>query len=369
MNTEQLVALVNELVEDDENFKIQPALATVSQALANLAANPQDPAHQTAVASAMEELANASDLEYVPATLQRMEEIGAKPYFTSAMVARLRQSMEDNPMTPAIVQTEAAQLVQERAEFLNHLLNLQAALSTLGFQEDELKVGEAEIGFQLPRSLFRNELEGFAKELHELRLIIRAFSEAAGNTGERIQLRQISTSDPLIYVLLGYLTISKIGGAVKWCLDQWKTLEEIRGLRASTANLKGVPAAQKMAEQFDEIIEQTVTTRIREEAERLSSEANADASRENELANHLAKALEGLLARIERGMKVDIRVLPPSTEGETVDKSVADEFDRLEELRDELVFPVLGNDPPILKLTKQPEPPRGSGGKRKPDPS
>lgn len=356
MNTEQLVALVRELLEDEENFQIQAKLEAVADALVNLVSNPQDSEHQTAVASALEQLQEASDLEYIPATIERMDEVGARPYFTPAMVARLRQSVEENPMTPAVVQAEATSLVQERANFLGNLSNLQDGLCALGFEEDELRAGEAEIGFQLPRALFRNELEGFAKELHELRLIIRAFSEAAGNTGERIELRQISTTDPLIYVLLGYLTISKIGAAVKWCLDQWKTLEEIRNLRDNTAKLDAIPAVKSMVQGFDEIIAHTVESRIREEAHRLAVESKADSSRKNELTNHLVKAIEGLLARIERGMKVDIRFLPPpDADGNAENKKQAAQYERLEQIRDELVFPELGENAPILKLPKQPE--------------
>lgn len=222
------------------------------------------------------------------------------------------------------------------------------------------------VGFQIPRNIFDNELEGFSRELHELRLIVRAFSEAAGNPGERIELRQISTSDPLIYLMLGYLTICKIGASVKWCLDQWKTLEEVRNLRANTANLAGVPQAKALAEQFDSIIDQTLQTRIRERADALAAEATSDEGRRHELGNHLAKALEGLLARIERGMKIDIRVLPPSEpeEGEDPHPAQAD-YERLQEIRDELVFPELASTEPILHLTKQPEVPEGSGRRRR----
>jgi hypothetical protein len=267
--------------------------------------------------------------------------------------------MEDNPMMPAVVHAESNTLQDQRDDYLLHLRQIEAALDALGFEESDLEEGEAEIGFQIPRSLFDNELGGFSRELHELRLIIRAFSEISGNAGERIVIRQISTTDPLIYLMLGYLTITKIGNAVKWCLDQWKTLEDIRSLRASTANLKGVPAAQDMVSQFDHIIDQTIETRLRAEAKRLASEAKADASRENELANHLAKALEGLLARIERGMKVDIRVLPPpDSEDGAEDADVVTAFENLEAIRDDLVFPAVGNTEPILKISKQPEPQR-----------
>lgn len=356
MNTEQLLRLAREIVEDEDRLKLHQKLTELVQALNNFASNPSAAPHQTEVSNKLKQLSkslNELQATYSPPIMKRMESIGALPYFTSAMVARLRQSMDDNPMTPAVVQQEAQQLLKERAEFVTNLRNLETVLEALGFEEDELKEGEAEIGFQIPRYIFDNELDGFSKELHELRLIIRAFSEAAGNAGERIELRQISTSDPLVFVLLGYATIKLIGGGVKWCLDQWKTLEEIRNLRTTTANLKGVPTAQTLAEQFDAIIQQTIETNVRQEAERLAAEAGADGPRQNELANHLSKALEGLLARIERGMTVEIRFLPPPSTAEEGEDASA-QFEELKVIQQQLVFPA-PTEEPLLKLTKQPE--------------
>jgi hypothetical protein len=366
MNTEQLLSLVAELTGDEKNFELQEKLGALVNAFNNLASNPQAPSHQTDVAEGLKKLGQAlTRLErtYPPATLARMEQIGARPYFTSAMIRRLRQSMDDNPMMPAVVQTDAQQLLDERAAFIAHLNQLEAAMEALGFEETELEEGEAEVGFQIPRTIFENELEGFSRELHELRLIIRAFSEVAGNAGERIELRQISTTDPLLYVALGYVTVKYVGQGVAWCLDRWKTLEEIRNLRANTANLKDVPAAQGMAKQWDEIIKQTVEMSVRQEAERLAAEAKVPAARQHEVANHMAVALEGLLARIERGMTVDIRFIePPQKEGEEADPEEAAQFEALAAIQKELVFPQIGDSPPLLRLPKQPE--KGRGGRR-----
>jgi hypothetical protein len=141
---------------------------------------------------------------------------------------------------------------------------------------------------------------------------------------------------------------------VSWCLEQWKKLEDIRHLRTNTAKLKDVPAAQEMAAKFDEVIEQTIQLSIRQEAERLATAANTSEARQNELTNHLVMALQGLLARIERGLTVDIRFLAPPQEGEG-DEELAIQMDELCEIRQQLVFPPIGDSPPLLSLTKQPE--------------
>jgi hypothetical protein len=361
MNTEQLLGLVRRLVQDDQRLALQQKLTEAAQSFANLASNPQAQQHQTEVSDKLKQLEQAlSKLEtsYSPAFRIRLEIIGALPYFSTAMTARLRQSMNDNPMSPAVVNQEAQKLVAERQNYLNNLTNLRGSLDALGFELDELQPGQAEVGFQIPRAIFDNDLDGFARELHELRLIIRAFSEAAGNTGESIELRQISTTDPLVFVMLGYGTVKLLGQGASWCLDQWKKLEEIRNIRATTANLKGVPDAKSLAERFDTLIQETLEANVRKEAERLASESGSPGPRQNELANHLGMALQGMLARIERGMTVEIRFLPPAkaTEGEadTAADGPAADFEELKKLQQQLVFPAPA-DEPLLKLPKQPE--------------
>jgi hypothetical protein len=259
-------------------------------------------------------------------------------------------------MTPAVAQQETQKLLEERTAFLENLNALKQALQKLGFEEDGLEPGEAEIGFQIPRDMFDNELEGFSRELHELRLIIRAFSEAAGNAGERIELRQISTTDPLVFVVLGACTIRYIGKGLSWCLDQWKKIEEIRQARATTASLKNVPNAKSLVEQFDTIIKNTMETNIRKEAQRLASQAKVSEARQNELANHLDKALEGLLARVERGMTVEIRFLPPvvAAEGDDGAAEPPADYQELRILQQQLVFPAPAKEP-LLRIAKQPE--------------
>jgi hypothetical protein len=372
MNTEQLLGLVRRLLQEEQRLTIQQKLAETAQAFANLAGNPQHQPNQTELANKLKLLEQTLDkleASYSPGFRTRMEAIGALPYFTSAITARLRQSMSDNPMSPAVVNQDAQTLLSERQNYINNLNNLSGSLQAFGFELNELEPGQAEVGFQIPRIIFDNDLEGFSKELHELRLMIRAFSEAAGNAGEQIELRQISTSDPLIFLLLGYHTVKLIGSGAKWCLDQWKTLEDIRNLRASTANLK-IPAAQNLAEQYDALINETVQANVRQEAERLAGESGADKARQNELSTHLEMALHGMLERIERGMTVELRFLPPTkpAEGEATEatETAAADFDELTKLQQQLVFPA-ASDKPLLTLTKQPEE-AGQKGKGKPNP-
>jgi hypothetical protein len=75
------------------------------------------------------------------------------------------------------------------------------------------------------------------KELSEIKFIIRAFSELALGTSEKIEVRQISTTDPQFFLHVDVATVIMIGAAAKWAIDRWKDIEDIRKVRAETRKL------------------------------------------------------------------------------------------------------------------------------------
>ena len=362
MNTDQLYNLVRELVDDEDRLTLTERLNALEEALGALTSNPHDDDNQATVARAISELSEVmADLEasYLPATMERLTDIGVRPYFTHAMVDRIRQSMADNPMTPTIAHQEVEALLAERNEKLETLRSLYLGLPLLALDSEEGELPEAQLGFRIPRAIFKNELEGFSRELHQIQLIIRAFSEAAGNTGESVEIRQISTTDPLVYVAAAFATVKLFGGAVKWCLDQWKTLEEIRHVRAQTAALQGAPTANAIVEMFDKVLQETLDNAVKGEAQRLATGLDGDAGRRNEVKTHLEKALMALLSRMERGLTVEIRLIAPPEPNDQTDDAANEEaikaFDELAQIQQQLVFPKSAGAP-VLRLSAVPDP-------------
>ena len=176
MNTEQLLALVRSLNQLEGKQQWQQQLTELVASMSNLASNPAETTYQTDVSDRLKSLGNSlAELEaqFSPAYVKRLEELGAIPFFSTAMTKRLRQALAENSVTPAVVRQEAQELLTQRTQFIGQIQALESSLASLGFEEDDLAPGEAEIGFQIPRMLFENELGGFARELQELRFIIR----------------------------------------------------------------------------------------------------------------------------------------------------------------------------------------------------
>lgn len=79
-------------------------------------------------------------------------------------------------------------------------------------------MGEAEVSFLMPRSIFDNSFEGLIDELEELKFIVRTFSEISTGGIEEVTVGQISTSDPLFSLGMNPETVLLLGAAVSWAL-------------------------------------------------------------------------------------------------------------------------------------------------------
>jgi hypothetical protein len=219
-----------------------------------------------------------------------------------------------------------------------------------------------EIGFLIPRDLFDGILDQLIKELGVINRIIRAFSEVTIGGAQPIEVRQISTSDPVFFLCLNPITIAALAAAVAWALDQWKKVEEIRKLRSETKKNTSFNE-EEIREFFDSKIDKTIKKAIEEKVSEILPEPKRATGRIHEQRTDLAWALESILARVERGMRVEVRLLPPEAppaeaEGEAAEKARA--FQSLNETVPQLVFPPA--DPsPVLELPP-PEPNRA--GKR-----
>ena len=358
MDASRLLALANELLRQDKQYEIQPLLEGVAASIQNLSNSPQQSEMQVAVADSVASLKGTLEsLAHIqtPADLKALQELHAQQYFTRYLVEAIEESVAENGMTPAVAEKFARSLVEERQEFLDYLENIANGLSALGFEPTKLEEGEAEVGFQLPRALFNNELSGLIDELRAVQRMVRTFSEVATGSAEPIEVRQISTSDPTFWLLLGYGTAHLIGRVTTWALDRWKTVEEIRNLREQTRK-SGVFTKDEIEGMFDKKIKETVDQAIADETEQLIAGSGADPGRKNELRTAVKWALEALLGRIERGMTIEIRYLPPPAANEEVLEGNEESVSAQQEMArivSQLVFPAPSSHP-VLKLPKLP---------------
>ena len=358
MDTGRLVAVIDRLIAEDEKLSIQTHLQGVLTSLANLASNPADPSTQLNAKTAFDVLKEAvSHLSYEndPTFGTYVHALKGTKFFSLSLLTEVLQAMADNSMTPAVARDLVQTLFSERQAFLEFLRTFNVAARGLSISADEIHEGESQIGFRIPREIFGNELKGWTAELNELRSIIRPFSELATGGAEPIQIGEISTTDPIIFLLLNPVTVAMIAKSVSWSLDQWKKIEEIRKLRAETAKISETSggALDDMVTQYDARIQEVLLKAVEEHAAALVP-AIEGPGRHHELKTDLSLALQSLVGRIERGMTIELKFLPLAANDEGDDKLKA----AMEEIRDvvpNLTFPS-PSPTPVIALPRNVDP-------------
>lgn len=355
MNVERLYEIVVFLIEQEKALQLQGQFNELRSAMNDLVSHAANPAHQTRVIGVLDSIDNSlSALEnhVTPAREKVIASIGGADYFDKATIDRIRGAMVQYAMTPAKVQEMVDQLVQKREEFLSNLRMLRQGLEAVQVTGKDAPV-DPELVFVIPRDLFDNTLGNLAKELHTINSIIRQFSEAAIGHAEAVQVHEIASSDPSFGFGMNPATLAALAFAIKWLLDAWKQAEEIRKLRAETRKLGFAEEDVKM---FDDRVLTIIDQKIADTKKELLDKVQSDGARKNELDIGLKWALEALLARIERGMTVEVRLLPAASEEEA--EAAESTLTEIRKVSNLLIFPAV-KESPILKLPA-PNPPPGA---------
>jgi hypothetical protein len=365
MNSERLYGLCEEIIAIEKKFAIQSALQNLLDDMNNLAGNPNEPSFQTKYATRFQEFSAAwrsmlATLE--PQRITAFEEIGAAPFFLEDAPGDIDRISRENPHSPAVTRDKIQSFLKERASYLSNIEQLRDRLKGIGVQPYKLEPDSAELGFLIPRDLFHNRLDDLVKELGTVNRIIRVFSEIATGSAESVEVRQISTTDPIFFLGVCIDTAAQIGHAITWAIATWASVEGIRKLRSEAQKNKNFQDDEIKAF-FDSKVDKTIQNAIEEKVTATLGNPKSEAGRHQEQRTDLAWALESILTRVERGMTVDIRFLPPVSEKDAEGKS-APEPEPVTELREivpQLKFPPA--DPAPIRDLPPPAPPSEAKGK------
>ncbi len=360
MNTDKLRELVDRVREAESKIDTQSNLGNLVNALTNLVSQPQNPDYQTALSQALKKFSTSMqnfEHAFAPRDFLRVVELSEEA-FAPSIPHEIEQAVLENAMTPNVVAEKAQKILTQRTEVFSRLNELSATLEYFDFGYVEAELGRAEVGFQIPRALFENNLPGFIKELREIELITKFFSEVTTGQYEPAEVGSISTTDPLIFLEMAAPVATSIAGAVAWALGVWFSVEKIRNLRAQTAQIQSF-SPKEVEDFFDSKIKTEIETAVASKVEELLASGKATSKRKGELTSHLTWALESILAKIERGMTIELRIAPPpidDAEAEEDDETAQDRQELLA-IQEKLVFPKPSDNPvltiPELKDEKQ----------------
>lgn len=348
MDAARLLSTAQTLIADENRLDISTKIQTVINALANLSSQPGQPVYQLQLKESLGALLNVTDFRIStdPVFATYAAELSAGEFFGSGMINLIARMIDENAMTPAAAQMQIQELFNRRIAYVQGLNQLINSLIQVNIEPEKLAPGESQIGFRIPRGIFDNELDGWIDELKVIRRIMRAFSELAIGEAEELQIGEISTTDPIIFLAAAAPTIALVGGAVSWSIDQWKKVEEVRKLRAETQKIseQSGGALDALVQEFDQRITSMIDTSIAAHAEALVQPGEL-AGRGHEQVNDITYALRALTARVERGMTIELRFLPPAPDA---NGEVPQAYAEMTDVVPRLAFPHAASDPVIM---------------------
>jgi hypothetical protein len=359
VNTERLLALCEKLISADGRFRIPTILQQLVNDAQNMVGNPGQPQVQNTYAIRLTELRKAwvsLTASFEPRESELVAEIGGEEFFLANLPSQIEAIARENPHTPTVTQQFIAQYLGRRNSYMTNLTQLRDNLRQIGVELEPLVPGSAEIGLLVPRNLFHNVFDELIKELATLNRVIRAFSEVATGSAERVEVHQISTSDPTFFLGLSVETAQLIGGTITWAIATWASVEGIRKLRSETQKNKSF-TEDEIKQFFESKIESTLKTAVEDRVTTIMGSSGEKAGRAKEQRTDLAWALESVLTRVERGMTMELRFLPPKVEKDAEGRDIpeAEVYQQLREIVPQLKFPA-SEPSPVLGLPP-PEPP------------
>lgn len=325
MNVERLHRIALDLKSDLKRNKIIALIQNVRDSLQNAVNNPAHGPYQTELITHLDSLYNAlehSDYnEYSPGWKVIIKDISSGILFGILLEEHVRDIFSQNTITPAKALEDITKIHDDIINFDSALTKILSAFSTLNIEEEDLEPGQCELGYMIPRKYVENKLSSLKKEINELNFILNSISEAVTGEKQEFEVKTISSSEFLLYILIGLKIGDVLSKATERILNQYKQILEIKVLRNQLKE-KGVPASKTKA------IETHTNSMMEEEIKKIAQEViseyytGEDNPRKNELENSIVISLNKLANRVDHGFNIEIRVepLPQPEEGATASK-------------------------------------------------
>lgn len=313
MNIERLHIIAKAIKQDLTQTNSLALTAQLVSSLQNQINQPQQPQYQNqisqTVAALYAALNTAPSNNFAPTWKQVVEEIGADEVLGIELKIKVEQIFSRNQITLSVALQEL-QVVHTKLQTLATSIDqLLAVLNSFKIGSEELKQGECEVGFIVPRGFVDNRLDKFADELVELDKIFETLAEVATGSRPGFHVKTISSSDLTVFFEAAPGVAACIAVAIERVVALYKQLLEIRKLNNELAK-QGVTKEELagVEKHANNLMEKGIETLITE----LMAEygKKIEKGRKNELEIALRFSLKKMANRIDRGFNVEVRCEP-----------------------------------------------------------
>ncbi|WP_299671989.1 hypothetical protein [uncultured Polaribacter sp.] len=312
MNVERLHRILIDLDLDLKTDKIITLVQQIRDHLQNQVNQPNQPTHQTNLVNSLNNLykalENSKFNDYSPSWKEIISEISGEIELGIPLKNRIETILASNSITPANALEEIKKIFDNLQTFQTAIKNTLTGLKALGIEEEDLEAGQCELGYTIPREYVDNKLSELKDEISELNFILNNISEAVTGEKQEYEVKTISSSDFLLYVIIALQVADVLSNATERILNIYKGILEIKLLRNQLKE-QGIPASKTKS------IDTHANGMMKDEIKAIVKEVmdehyDGDNGRKNELQNGLTISLNKLANRIDKGFNVEIRVEP-----------------------------------------------------------
>lgn len=301
MNVAQFIELSERVIEI---YNHSPIEKRYSRLVALLQEHINGPNQSTteALSTSLKELqavVEAANLNEFPTTMLPLaQELGLDEFLSDQLFRFPERLIRDSG---PILTDALQQITSHRDELVARLENLRNArnsITNLGYPESKLEPGESEISFIIPREVFDNELSQFSKYLDLFRKLIECYSEVATGSREKLNLKSISTSDPMVVVAASAGVVLLTLRIAHSIVDLWRKVAEIREIQERTRLLS-------LDKSISESIGEAIKKKVSEGLTEALTKATGNATLNPELSTQARVLTEKMAALIDRGARID----------------------------------------------------------------
>lgn len=357
MNAETIHKLANQISKEADNFQLINTLNQINTSLQNMIQQPQHGQHQQTLVKNLKTFYDGCEKSLVntlsPAWYQILVELNIDHLFGLNIKKRIENIINSNTITPQNAKNQLQPIVNEFTKVLNGFKALANGAKAINIGLDELNENEYEIGVMIPRIQINNSLDGLEQEIKEMKFILNIFTELAIGSKETIELKSLSTTNPLITVSTKLAIVLMFTQSVSFLIDNYKTILEIRVLHSQLKE-KGMP--EEELNPIESHCEKTMSNAIEELVIKLDKETNTidDKKRKKEVLNGLRFSLNKIANRIDRGFNYEVRMPNEHKEDSNKEDSKENSNFNLSEKIQNLQF-LKTDGQPVLKLEENKE--------------
>lgn len=312
MNVERLHRVIYDFKNDLVQTNILALIQNVRDNLQNVVNQPNQPTYQINLVASIDELnkglMSSRHNNYTPMFKETISDISNNMNFGEELKNEIQNIFASNSITPAKALEDINKIYNEISTVQTGITNAISGLESLNIEKEELEPGECELGYTIPRNYVDNKLVELKNEIGELNFILNFITEAVTGKTEEYKVKTISSSEFLLYVIIGLQVADVLSKATERILNHYKLILDIKVLRNQLSE-KGVPS--KETSSIDKYANGLMQSEIKKLAkEVIDAHYQGEKTRKNEIENGLTIAFNKLANRIDSGFNIEIRVEP-----------------------------------------------------------